>query len=149
MRKSSGPLPCCLAADGRSPDGTVRLLSEVGLEEQTGGSSAVRVVQDGVDALFERDADAVGLGAHVPDALPERLVGLLVADALEHREQVAGVLARAGREVGVVRELELLELADQRALGAVDLLALLEPALLERRAQVAALPAARPEGLRA
>src|SRR3954453_17562732 len=119
-------------ADRRQvPDCLVRLLSEVGLVEQTGGLRAAGLVEHRVDALLERDAHAVGLGVHLLDALPQRLVGLFVANALEHRPQLAGILARARRDEGVVRELELLDVADERALGAVDLLALGHPALVE------------------
>ena len=49
----------------------------------------------------------------------------------------------------VVADVELLEVADEWTLVAIDLLARRDPALLEDRAQIAALPAADLEGLRA
>ena len=146
--KPSGPRPPCLSADGRKSGPRRSDISRACTADRppasrrcrrARGRSRARSVTRTPPAsarisLTPFHSGSSGSSARIPSSIFSSSPGLR---------------ARAGRDERLVADLELLEVAEQAALGRVGLLARVRPALVEDRPQVAALPAAGPERLRA
>src|SRR5207249_4302181 len=103
-----------------------------------------------VDGIPPLDLDVAALRAQLAHARPERLLGIVLADPFEQREQVGAAHAPARREASVQGvSLREVELADDLALGLVLVRLHPRPAPLEQVAEVARFPAADLERPRA